>query len=87
MHGPCSPSRPLAWFFLKIASTLVQRYLSVVGLGGHDNNNLTAGAYFWTFPQTSYDTGGLVVGPEWRELDPVKLEFLRQLQPNPTKLK
>lgn len=43
-----------------------------------------AGGFWWTFPETSRDTGGLLIGEDWSELDPVKLEFLRSVQPHPT---
>lgn len=52
-----------------------------------ESHNMTAGSYFWTLPQTSADTGGLITGAEWNELDLTKLNFLDRLQPSPTKLK
>jgi aryl-phospho-beta-D-glucosidase BglC (GH1 family) len=45
------------------------------------------GTYFWTLPETSGDTGGILVGPKWRWLDATKLNYLNQLQPNPTRLR
>jgi aryl-phospho-beta-D-glucosidase BglC (GH1 family) len=45
------------------------------------------GTYFWTLPETSADTGGILVGPKWRWLDATKLNFLSDLQPNPTRLR
>lgn len=48
------------------------------------SKGMTTGAFFWTLPQTSGDTGGLIVGDEWRSLDANKLSFLELLQPEPT---
>lgn len=44
---------------------------------------LNAGAFFWTFPPTSFDTGGLLMD-DFVTVDPVKVTFLQRLQPHPT---
>lgn len=45
---------------------------------------MTNGSFFWTFPETSLDTGGLLVGPDWRRLDQTKIDFLYRMHPTPT---
>lgn len=47
--------------------------------------NLPTNAFFWTFPPTSSDTGGLL-GQDWATLDAVKLAFLQKLQPDPSQI-
>lgn len=42
------------------------------------------GSFWWTLPETSKDTGGLLIGPDWSEVDPVKMKFIESLHPNPT---
>ena len=49
-----------------------------------DKKNINAGGFWWTFPETSVDTGGLLVGNNWDYIDPAKAAFLRRFQPNPT---
>ena len=48
-----------------------------------NDHGLNAGAFFWTFPPTSFDTGGLLMD-DFATLDPVKLAFLHNVQPHPT---
>lgn len=47
--------------------------------------HLPTNAFFWTFPPTSSDTGGLL-GTDWATLDTVKLAFLHKLQPEPSRI-
>jgi endoglucanase len=46
--------------------------------------NYTTDAFFWTFPPTSHDTGGLLLD-DWTTLDETKLAFLERLQPCPSR--
>lgn len=48
-----------------------------------DRVNLTAGAFFWTFPPSSYDTGGFL-NDDWQTIDQRKLDFLKSVQPSPS---
>ena len=48
----------------------------------HDAN-MTAGSFFWTFPPSSYDTGGFLED-DWQTIHPQKLQFLKSIQPAPT---
>jgi endoglucanase len=47
--------------------------------------NLTTGAFFWTLPPSSDDTGGFIVA-DWRTPDSQKTAFLKLLQPSPSQL-
>lgn len=49
-----------------------------------DRVNLTSGAFFWTFPPSSGDTGGILLD-DWNTVDVQKLNFLKQFQPLPSK--
>ena len=49
-----------------------------------DKKEINAGGFFWTFPETSADTGGLLVGTEWKYIDSAKAAFLARFQPEPT---
>lgn len=51
--------------------------------GYMDHANLTAGAFFWTLPPTSDDTGGFIMN-DWRSVDVHKARFLDLLQPSPS---
>lgn len=46
--------------------------------------NLTSGAFFWTFPPSSGDTGG-ILKDDWQTVDKQKLDFLKTFQPTPSK--
>lgn len=59
----------------KASITTPQTYMNRV--------NLTAGAFFWTFPPSSYDTGGFL-NDDWQTLDQRKLDFLTSVQPSPS---
>jgi hypothetical protein len=42
------------------------------------HTGLYAGAFFWTLPPTSHDTGGFLAN-DWRTVDPTKATFLRNM--------
>ena len=50
-----------------------------------EHANLTAGAFFWTFPPSSFDTGGFLYD-DWQTLDQRKLDFLKTVQPQPSQI-
>jgi endoglucanase len=62
-------------------SEYFERFLQYV-----QERNMSSGTFFWTFPETSYDTGGLLTGPDWKQLDLTKTMFLHRLQPVPTEV-
>lgn len=47
--------------------------------------NLTAGAFFWTLPPSSDDTGGFIMN-DWRSVDPTKAAFLDTIQRSPSRI-
>ncbi len=52
--------------------------------GYMQNRNFSAGSFWWTFPETSADTGGLLTGDAWVNVDSNKAGFLESMQPHPT---
>lgn len=50
-----------------------------------DTVNLTTGAFFWTFPPSSEDTGGML-DDNWDSINTDKSNFLTSIQPTPSTL-
>jgi len=50
-----------------------------------ERRNLTTGAFFWTFPPSSEDTGGML-DDNWSSINKDKSHFLTSIQPTPSTL-